>query len=63
MVLNNGMKLLEANVKYQTEEVLNVIKLFQSKYLEIVISQDTDLVENNFYFTYIRSNNVRGYRC
>ena len=30
---------------------------------KVVESHDTDLVENNFYFTYIRSDHVRDYRC
>ena len=31
--------------------------------LKVLASQDINLVENNFYFIHIRSDNVRDYRC
>ena len=44
---------------------INIIYLIVCSYVvifKVVISQDTDLVENNFYFTYVRSDNVKVYR-
>lgn len=43
-ILTSGMKLLETNIKYQSEEVLEVIKLFQSANIIILWDSRNDII-------------------
>ena len=43
--------------------VLNLNNESSTKTFKVVISQDTNLVENIYYFTYIKSDSVMDYKC